>query len=243
MILLCSLSLVGCLTGFGFVGRSQLVTINSDVPEVEVIMDNKIIGVTPFKGKVPTKKITTVTLRKEGYEPTYIQLNGETRWVPMVGQSLMSTTSFGVSVLGMPYTSKSHSSGGGAEFTPMALVTAGAGAMGMTSVAGLMAAGGSGAAYQYVPDTYMGIMRKEAMSATDYWNEFKLCQFAMLNHYQIALELGEPAGEYTKALVAMMTEKMAEAVATESIKTALQTSQGDQALFGNELLRTFRESN
>lgn len=65
-------TLLGCATIA--TGTSQLMTINSNTDSAEVMIDNKLVGKTPFSGKVP-KNGKILTVQKNGYTTKTIALS------------------------------------------------------------------------------------------------------------------------------------------------------------------------
>lgn len=64
---------VGCSTIFN--GTRQNVSINSNIPGANVIVDGKVIGQTPFAGEIARTKKMKIVLEKEGYEKKEITPN------------------------------------------------------------------------------------------------------------------------------------------------------------------------
>jgi len=64
-------SLIGCSTLVN--GTSQMVSINSDVPEAEVMVNGVSVGKTPFSGKIKRSGKTEIKVSKEGYDPVIIK--------------------------------------------------------------------------------------------------------------------------------------------------------------------------
>ncbi|MGZ3790560.1 MAG: PEGA domain-containing protein [Bacteriovorax sp.] len=48
-------------------GKSQLVSIDSNVKGADVIINGKTIGQTPFTGPIERDSSSTITVKKEGY--------------------------------------------------------------------------------------------------------------------------------------------------------------------------------
>jgi hypothetical protein len=67
--------LSGCATIV--VGKTQVLTIDSNIRDAEVVVNGKVIGVTPYTGPVERGSTTTVTLRKPGYSNKTMTLNTE----------------------------------------------------------------------------------------------------------------------------------------------------------------------
>jgi len=84
----------GCATIVG--GTSQTVSVNSNVKGADVIVNGETLGKTPYNGPIKRGKSTTVTLRKDGYEPKTITLSTEIESIfwgnIIIGGVLGSTT-------------------------------------------------------------------------------------------------------------------------------------------------------
>ncbi|MDR2019379.1 MAG: PEGA domain-containing protein [Treponema sp.] len=83
--LLVSVFLAGCT-------MTTKISIETDVPGVQVNLDGKIIGVTPiqdYKVKNRILKEYPVLLTKEGYKPTHTKLKTETKLASLVGACLI----------------------------------------------------------------------------------------------------------------------------------------------------------
>ena len=65
----------GCATIVS--GKTQNVTIDSNVKEAEIVVEGAVLGKTPYTGPIKRGKDTTLLLRKEGYEPKTVTLNTE----------------------------------------------------------------------------------------------------------------------------------------------------------------------
>jgi hypothetical protein len=98
----------------------------------------------------------------------------------------------------------------------------------------------TGAMWLYSPTTYFVQLQEDGQSNLDYSNELAIRKFAMINHSQIALDAGKNGGEYTDALADLMKSKMNRETAMLNIQEALEKSKGDQVIFGNELIESFR---
>jgi len=98
----------------------------------------------------------------------------------------------------------------------------------------------SGAMWLYSPTTYFVQLQEDWQSNLDYSNELAIRKFSMINHSQIAIDAGKNEGEYTDALTDLMKSKMDKESAMLAIQDALEKSKGDQVIFGNELIESFR---
>ena len=99
----------------------------------------------------------------------------------------------------------------------------------------------TGAAWLYSPNTYFVQLQKEGQSDWGFQSELYIRKFAMINHSQIAIDAGKTdGGEYTDALADLMKSKMDKETAMLNIQEALEKSKGDQIIFGNELIESFR---
>jgi len=98
----------------------------------------------------------------------------------------------------------------------------------------------SGAMWLYSPTTYYIQLQEKGKSNWDYQEELSIRKFSMINHSQIALDAGKNGGEYTDALADLMKSKMDKETAMLTIQDALEKSKGDQIIFGNELIESFR---
>ncbi len=56
-------------------GTKQKVSIDSNVPGAEILINDKKIGVTPFVGRIPRGVDTTLVVRKRGYRTRTMVLN------------------------------------------------------------------------------------------------------------------------------------------------------------------------
>jgi hypothetical protein len=98
----------------------------------------------------------------------------------------------------------------------------------------------NGAMWLYNPTTYFVQLQEDGQSNSDYSNELAIRKFSMINHSQIAIDAGKNGGEYTDALADLMKSKMDKETAMLNIQDALEKSKGDQVVFGNELIESFR---
>ena len=65
-VLACTAILSGCSTIVN--GKSQSITIDSNVKGAEVLINQVVVGQTPFVGQAPRGSAPQITVRKEGYE-------------------------------------------------------------------------------------------------------------------------------------------------------------------------------
>lgn len=66
MLLACSLHLGGCSI---FGGSSQALSVNSDPPGANVLINGTIAGTTPLQQQVPRRGDLTIEVQKTGYKP------------------------------------------------------------------------------------------------------------------------------------------------------------------------------
>ncbi|MGA0164382.1 MAG: PEGA domain-containing protein [Bdellovibrionota bacterium] len=95
------LTLSGCATIMK--GRSQVVSINSNVKDAEITIDGKVVGRTPYNGPIERGSDTSVTLSKAGYESKTVVLNTEFEnvfWGNIIlGGSFGSSTDYGTGAM------------------------------------------------------------------------------------------------------------------------------------------------
>lgn len=79
IILLLTLSPIALLSGCAtiFKGKTQLVSINSNVKGADVVVNGITVGKTPYNGPIQRGSSTTVTLIKDGYETKTATLSTE----------------------------------------------------------------------------------------------------------------------------------------------------------------------
>jgi PEGA domain len=65
----------GCATIVS--GKTQTVTIDSNVKDAEIVVEGTVLGTTPYNGPIKRGKDTTILLRKAGYEKKTFTLNTE----------------------------------------------------------------------------------------------------------------------------------------------------------------------
>lgn len=63
----------GCSTMIN--GKTQKITVNSNVKDAEITANGQLIGRTPFTGLIERNSNTTFTIRKEGYEAKSVTLD------------------------------------------------------------------------------------------------------------------------------------------------------------------------
>lgn len=66
---------IGCATIVK--GRTQLVSIDSNVRGAQVLVNGMTVGTTPFNGPIERGASSQVTIRKDGYFPKTITLSTE----------------------------------------------------------------------------------------------------------------------------------------------------------------------
>lgn len=87
----------GCATVV--TGDTQVVTINSNAPEAEVLVNGILVGKTPFNGPIKKGQSTSVTVRKAGFQERTVQLATDVEAAffgnIIIGGLLGSTTDYG----------------------------------------------------------------------------------------------------------------------------------------------------
>jgi len=58
-------------------GKTQNVSIESNVRGATIIVDGQTVGKTPFSGPIPRGSDTTILVKKDGYEPRRMTLSTE----------------------------------------------------------------------------------------------------------------------------------------------------------------------
>ncbi|MCL2102031.1 MAG: PEGA domain-containing protein [Fibromonadales bacterium] len=101
----------------------------------------------------------------------------------------------------------------------------------------------TGALWLYEPGSFFVHLQEDGQSSLDFSRELAIRKFAMINHSQIAIDAGENHGEYVNALADLMESKVNRDTATQNINDALEKSKGDQVVFGDELIGSFRNHN
>jgi len=66
---------VGCATIVK--GKSQTVSIDSNVKGAEIVIDGTVVGSTPYTGSITRGSSTSLTVRKPGYRSKTIVLNSD----------------------------------------------------------------------------------------------------------------------------------------------------------------------
>jgi len=95
----------------------------------------------------------------------------------------------------------------------------------------------TGAVYEYSPDAFYFHLLDEYGNNTD---EMLIRKYAMLYHSQIAIDTQNEKGEFINTLADMMNSSIQRAETITHIQTALEISQGDQLVFGDEIIYSFR---
>ena len=99
----------------------------------------------------------------------------------------------------------------------------------------------SGAIYEYAPSTFYVHMLPIELGQNEFLDELQIRKFAMIYHSQIAIDSNnKEQGEYILALADLMNAKMERYEAIETIQIALDKSKGNQLMFGDELIKSFR---
>jgi len=247
-----ALLLLGCFCGCAtiFNGRTQRLAINSNVPGAVVKIDGQIVGQTPFQGDMPrSKKNRTITVETRGYDAQSQSMTARIDGVKSIGTTILGSASLGTGAVFLSTSEyeeeRYHYQGNGQyyyytethtddELFISGWIMIGAGVLSLTST---VVDRVNGSAYQYSPTSFYFHFADEYGSNT---NEILIRKYAMLNHSQIALDAGEESGEYLNALADLMSVKMPREEAVESIKVALDYSEGDQLAFGDAIVDSFR---
>jgi len=214
----------GCATIFN--GRTQRIRVDSNIPGAVVKIDDTIVGQTPFLGDMPrSKKSRTITVQPRGFDSQYQSMTVSKDVKTVLGNSLISIPP---TIPGTVLLFSTYDAGYGA------LIILGAG---LSFSISTTVDNKNGSAYQYTPSSFYFHFADEYGTNTD---EIILRKYAMLNHSQIAIDAQDESGEYLNALADMMSKKMSRDEAIESIKVALEYSEGDQLAFGDEIVDSFR---
>jgi len=182
-------------------GKTQRLTINSNISDATVKIDGQIVGRTPFLGDMPREnknRVISVEYTDFYAQPQY--MNVKTNSTFLLGNILC----------------------GGVYLSTFSTTTDFI----------------SGAVYEYEPSTFYFHFTDEYGSNTD---EILIRKYAMLNHSLIALDAQEENGDYICALADLMNSRLEREKAITEIQVALETSQGDQLAFGDEVIKTFRK--
>jgi hypothetical protein len=97
----------------------------------------------------------------------------------------------------------------------------------------------SKAAWRYSPNTYY-VNLFETHARHGEIEELKIGHFSMMNHSNIALEANKNEGEHFDVLVNLLQNNMDRETAIESVQVAIEKSEGNQLIFRNELISSFR---
>ena len=98
----------------------------------------------------------------------------------------------------------------------------------------------TGAAYKYSPSSYFVHLEPKNNTDLGFKEEVELRKFAMLNLSQISSDAQED-GEYILTLADLMKSKYNQEEALETIKLALDSAEGDQLAFGDQIIDSFRK--
>jgi hypothetical protein len=101
----------------------------------------------------------------------------------------------------------------------------------------------TGAIWQFSPTSFFVNLRPIVQSQFDFERESRIRYFAMMNHSQIAIDSYSENGEFLLTLAYLMSDNMTQDHAIQSIQEALTVSKGNQVVFGEELINSFRTSN
>jgi len=243
----------GCATIFS--GKTQRLSINSNVPGAIIKIDGQVVGQTPFLGEMPkSKKNRTITVEARDYgsqsQPMTAKTNGLTLAATLFGGALTGTGPWFFSTSEEetyynpgyydPYYGYYNGSYSETSTSDEMIITGwvmfGIGAMSLVSTSVDRV---NGSAYQYTPTSFYFHFYDEYGTNVD---EILIRKYAMLNHSQIAIDAGEEDGEYLNALADMLSRKMPREEALASIQVALEFSHGDQLAFGDEIVNFFRKS-
>jgi len=240
VVLLILWCLTGCATIFN--GRTQRIRVDSNIPGATVKIDDTIVGQTPFLGDIPrSKKNRVLTVQAHSFEPQSQSMRGIQDRVKTLGTTLLGSTLLVTGQLFLTTADNNKKKYYEGEYSysieadrEIGLFMIGGSALSLTSsTVDRM----NGSAYQYTPSSFYFHFADEYGTNTD---EIIIRKYAMLNHSQIAIDAQDENGEYLNALVDMMSRKMSRDEAIESIKVALEYSEGDQLAFGDEIVDSFR---
>ena len=81
-VVILSLSFSGCATLIN--GKSQIVTINSNVDGATILLNGFVIGETPFTGPIKRSKDTILSIEKNGYKTRTMALLAQYDWIPLI---------------------------------------------------------------------------------------------------------------------------------------------------------------
>ena len=93
---LCLIVLPGCSA---FRSSTEVVSINSNVPEAEVYINGTLVGSTPMTTQIPRSKDFGLTLRKPGYESAAITVESHMNTTGVL--DIIGTFIFLVPVIGL----------------------------------------------------------------------------------------------------------------------------------------------
>jgi hypothetical protein len=91
----------------------------------------------------------------------------------------------------------------------------------------------TGSAYQYAPAAYQVVLRAEGQTDASYSLELGVRKFATIYIDEISRDLANGGGQYVDALVELSSASGGDTLSSKSIRTALETSRGQQTAFGS----------
>jgi len=91
LISLVALSITGCSTILN--GKTQSISVDSNVKGAEVMINQVVVGQTPFVGQAPRTQAPQITVRKDGYETKTIV--AETAFEPVFWGNIIFGGFFG----------------------------------------------------------------------------------------------------------------------------------------------------
>jgi len=94
----------------------------------------------------------------------------------------------------------------------------------------------SGAAYTYAPATYQIDLKANDQTSSDFERQYMIRKFSMIYIDEISRNVATGGGEYTSALIDMLRDGTDHAIDLEDIRAALESSYGDQTLFGKAIV-------
>lgn len=94
----------------------------------------------------------------------------------------------------------------------------------------------SGAAYTYAPATYQIDMKSNDQTSSEFERDYTIRKFSMIYIDEISRNVATGGGEYTSALIDMLQAGTDNEIDLEDIRAALESSDGDQTLFGKAIV-------